>query len=140
MKGIMMISITPTLAIDESDVHEEFVRSSGPGGQNVNKVATAVQLRFNVARLPDEVRHRLLTIARSRITDDGILIITAKQFRTQQQNRHAALDLLVELIRQAAQPPKPHFKTKPTRASKERRLNAKRHTSEIKRLRRTIDD
>jgi len=136
-----MIQITPTLAIDEREIHEEFVRAAGPGGQNVNKVATAVQLRFDVAHspsLPDEVRTRLLTLARSRITEDGVLIITARQFRTQVQNRRAALNLLTDLIRQATQRPKPHLKTKPTLASKKRRLDSKRRQSEIKRARRRI--
>ncbi len=136
-----MIQITTTLAIDEREIHEEFVRAAGPGGQNVNKVATAVQLRFDVAHspsLPDEVRTRLLTLARSRITEDGVLIITARQFRTQVQNRRAALNLLTDLIRQATQRPKPHLKTKPTLASKQRRLEAKRRQSEIKRARRRV--
>ncbi len=136
-----MIQITPTLAIDEREIHEEFVRAAGPGGQNVNKVSTAVQLRFDVAHspsLPDEVRTRLLNIARSRITDDGVLIITARQFRTQVQNRRAALNVLIDLIRQATQRPKPHLKTRPTRASKQRRLESKRRQSEIKRTRRRI--
>lgn len=131
-----MIQITPTLAIDEREIHEEFVRAAGPGGQNVNKVATAVQLRFDVLHspsLPDEVRQRLLGLSRSRITDDGILIITARQFRTQMQNRHEALRMFIDLIRQAAQPPKAHLKTRPTRASKLRRLEAKKHHGEIKR-------
>src|SRR5438067_1521577 len=109
-----MIPITPTLAIDEREIHEEFVRAAGPGGQNVNKVSTAVQLRFDVLNspsLPPDVRQRLMTQARSRITDDGVLILTARQFRTQVQNRHAALTLLIDLIRQAAYPPKAHIKT-----------------------------
>ncbi|MCC7447562.1 MAG: aminoacyl-tRNA hydrolase [Anaerolineae bacterium] len=136
-----MIQITPTLALDEREIHEAFVRAVGPGGQNVNKVATAVQLRFDVAHspsLPDEVRTRLMTLARSRITDDGVLIITARQFRTQAQNRRAALNLLIDLIRQATQRPKPHLKTKPTLASKQRRLESKRRQSAIKQARRRV--
>ncbi len=136
-----MIQITPTLVIDEHEIHEDFVRASGPGGQNINKVSTAVQLRFDVAHspsLPDDVRTRLLYVARNRITDEGVLILHARQYRTQAQNRRAALNLLVDLIRQAAQPPKPHLKTRPTLASKQRRLERKKRHSEAKRLRRTI--
>ena len=136
-----MIQITSTLAIDEREIHEDFVRASGPGGQNINKVSTAVQLRFDVAHspsLPDDVRTRLLHTARNRITDDGVLILHARQSRTQAQNRRAALNLLVELIRQAAQPPKPHLKTRPTRSSRQRRLETKKRHGEVKRLRRAI--
>ncbi len=135
-----MIQITPTLALDEREIHEEFVRAAGPGGQNVNKVSTAVQLRFDVLHspsLPDDVRQRLLHLARSRITGEGVLILTARQFRTQAQNRRAALTILVDLIRQAAKPPKPHLKTRPTLASKQRRLESKRLHGEAKRRRRT---
>jgi len=133
-----MIQITPTIAISESEIQEEFIRASGPGGQNVNKVASVVQLRFNVAQspsLPDDVRERLLKIAGKRITADGILIIEAGRFRTQSQNRKDAMDRLKALIKQASQPPKPRIETTPTRASKERRLESKRQRSEIKRLR-----
>jgi ribosome-associated protein len=138
-----MIQITPALAIDEREITENFMRAAGPGGQNVNKVATAVELRFDVANspsLPDEVRKRLMNLARSRITDEGILIITARQFRTQLQNRHAALNILTDLIRQATIPPKPHFKTRPTLASKQRRLEAKRRHGETKRQRKVVQD
>ncbi len=136
-----MIQITPTLALDEREIHEDFVRASGPGGQNINKVSTAVQLRFDVVHspsLPDDVRNRLLHMARNRITDEGILILHARQYRTQAQTRRAALNLLIDLIRQAAQPPKPHLKTKPTLASKQRRLETKRRHGEVKRFRRMI--
>ena len=134
-----MLQITPTLALDEREIHEEFIRASGPGGQNINKVSTAVQLRFDVERspsLPEDVRRRLMALARSRITGEGVLILTARQFRTQAQNRQAAQTLLIDLIRQAAQPPKPHLKTRPTLGSKRRRIESKRHRSEVKRLRR----
>ncbi len=136
-----MISITPALALDESEIQLDFVRASGPGGQNVNKVATAVQLRFDVRRspsLPDGVRQRLLRLAGRRITEDGVLIITAQRFRTQERNRQDALDRLVELVRRAAEPPKPRRKTRPTLAAKARRLDAKRQRGQAKRLRRPV--
>lgn len=133
-----MIQITRTLAISEDELHEDFVRSSGPGGQNVNKVATAVQLRFDVAHspsLPEDVRARLIKLAGNRITNEGVLIIEAQRFRTQPRNRQDAQDRLVELICKAAEKPKPRKKTKPTFASKQRRLDAKRHRGQAKRLR-----
>ena len=133
-----MIHITPTIAIDQSEVKEEFIRSSGPGGQNVNKVSTAVQLRFNVAdspSLPDDIRKRLLHLAGKRITEDGVLIIHARRFRTQERNRQDAFDRLVTLIRKASEKPKVRRKTRPTLKSKQRRLEAKHHRSEAKRMR-----
>ncbi len=133
-----MIHITRTLTIDESEIQEHFVRASGPGGQNVNKVATTVQLRFDVANsrsLPEEVRKRLISLAGNRITEDGILIIDARRFRTQGRNREDATDRLVELIRNAAQRPKIRRKTRPTLASKIRRLESKHRSAESKRLR-----
>ena len=133
-----MIQITPTIAIDESEIREDFVRASGPGGQNVNKVATAVQLRFDVANsrsLPEEVRKRLISLAGNRITENGVLIIDARRFRTQGRNREDATDRLVELIRNAAQRPKIRRKTRPTLASKIRRLESKRRGAESKRVR-----
>jgi ribosome-associated protein len=133
-----MIQITPQIAIEESEIREEFIRSSGPGGQNVNKVATAVQLRFDVVAspsLPEEVRRRLLKLARGQINQDGILVINAQRFRTQSANRQDALDRLVELIRKATQKPRPRYKTKPTLASRERRLEGKRLRSRTKQQR-----
>jgi ribosome-associated protein len=133
-----MIQITPTIAIDESEFALEFVRASGPGGQNVNKVATAVQLRFDVHNSPslsDDVRERLTHIAGKRMTEDGVLIIEARRFRTQERNRQDAIDRLVALIQKATQKTKTRRKTKPSIASKHRRLEAKRRQSEKKRLR-----
>lgn len=133
-----MIKITNTLAIHEDELHEDFIRSSGPGGQNVNKVSTAVQLRFDVAHsksLPEEVRARLLKLSGNRITTDGVLIIEAQRFRSQVRNRQDAQDRLVALIRAATEKPKPRKKTRPSLASKQRRLDSKRHRSQSKRLR-----
>jgi ribosome-associated protein len=132
-----MLEITPALKIDERELQLEFVRSSGPGGQNVNKVATAVQLRFEVraSSLPEEVKNRLISIAGKRITNEGILVIEARKFRTQEQNRDDAIQRFVELIRKAAVKPKLRRRTKPTQASKEKRLRAKKERGEIKKIR-----
>ena len=133
-----MIQITPELAIHEGEIQEGFIRASGPGGQNVNKVASAVQLRFDVARspsLPEDIRERLAKLAGKRMTAEGVLIIAARRYRTQSRNRDDAMERLVALIKRAAESPKPRIKTKPTRVSWERRLAVKRRRSEIKRLR-----
>jgi ribosome-associated protein len=136
-----MIVINRTISIDESEIEQDFVRSSGPGGQNVNKVATAVQLRFDVRHspsLPDDVRQRLIRLAGRQVTEDGVLIINARQHRTQDRNRQDAMQRLIDLIRRAAERPKPRHKTRPTLASKVRRLESKRRQSQIKRNRRSV--
>jgi ribosome-associated protein len=134
-----MIRVNHQLYLDEKDLDWQFVRASGPGGQNVNKVATAVQLRFNLRTadyLPERLRQRLGVIARKRITKDGYLLIDAYRYRTQERNREDALERLIELIRRASIIPKLRIPTKPTLASKQRRLQSKRLTSSKKHLRR----
>ena len=133
-----MIRVTPTISIHESELRFEFVRSSGPGGQNVNKVATAVQLRFDAAHclsLPEDVRRRLARVAGRKMTAEGVLIITARRHRTQQKNRDDAVERLIILLRRAAAAPKARQKTRPTRASVERRLADKRRKSLTKKTR-----
>ena len=134
-----MIRITPRISIDEHEVEESFVRASGPGGQNVNKLATAVQLRFNIRNspsLPDDVRARLERLAGARVTRDGALVIIAQRHRTQARNRADARERLIDLIRRAATVPVKRRATRPTKASRERRIEGKKRRGGIKNLRR----
>ena len=136
-----MIYITPAIKIDKKEIKLQFIKASGPGGQNVNKVATAVQLRFDVKNstsFHDDVRTRLVRLAGRRITESGVLIIEAKRFRKQEQNRQDAIDRLVKLIQKASEKPKARIKTKPTLASKKRVLAAKQHRRRIKKMRRAV--
>lgn len=134
-----MIKITEDISISDNDVHVKFVRSTGPGGQNVNKVSTAAQLRFDVknAALPEGLRRRLISLAGNKMTERGELLITASRFRTQDRNRQDAFDRLAALIRRAAVPPKARKRTFPTQASNERRLKSKHHRSQIKHIRKS---
>ena len=138
-----MIPVNDAIRLQENEIRFEFIRSSGPGGQNVNKVATAVQLRFDAAgspSLPEAVRHRLLRLAGSRVTKDGVLVIEAHRFRSQEQNRRDAVQRLVELIRRAAVRPVRRRQTRPTAAAMARRLERKRRRSEAKRRRRPVSE
>ncbi|MEW6326959.1 MAG: alternative ribosome rescue aminoacyl-tRNA hydrolase ArfB [Thermodesulfobacteriota bacterium] len=136
-----MIRVSSKIVLDDNELHFEFVRASGPGGQKVNKVATAVQLRFDVihsSSLPPGIRERLLHIAGKKVTESGMLIIQAQRFRTQERNRQDAIDRLVALIRRAAEIPKPRRKTTAPLASRRRRIEAKQRRSQTKRMRRPI--
>ena len=138
-----MLHITRSITINENEITFSFIRSSGPGGQNVNKVATAAQLRFDVKNslsLPEAVKKRLIRLGGSRITDDGVLNITAQRFRTQERNRIDGLERLTTLIRKAATPPKPRRKTRPPKKSIEKRIQNKKNRSRIKKLRQTHSD
>ena len=137
-----MLKITEDISLDERELQERFVRASGPGGQNVNKVSTAVELRFDVVgspSLPESVRARLARLAGRRLNDEGVLVIRADRFRTQERNREDARERLAELVRRAAVVPKRRVPTKPTRASKDRRREAKAKRSRVKRLRGSRD-
>jgi ribosome-associated protein len=138
-----MIRITPAIALDDSELHFEFVTSSGPGGQNVNKVASAAQLRFDAAAssaLTEAVHRRLKVLAGRRMTREGVIVIHAQRFRSQEQNRRDAIERLVALLQAAATPPAFRRKTRPPRAAAERRLEAKRHTAARKKGRTTNDE
>jgi len=132
-----MLHATPEIDIPEESLQERFVRASGPGGQNVNKVATAVELRFDIpaSALPVDVKARLMALAGSRLTSDGVLVIDSREHRTQAQNRAAARERLVELVREAAIPPKRRRRTRPTLASRERRIHSKTRRSRVKAVR-----
>jgi len=137
-----MIQVTANIAIDDKEIREEFIRASGPGGQNVNRLATAVKLRFDVVHspsLPEDVKKRLLRLGGKRVTKDGVLVIHARRYRTQEQNRKDALGRLIELVQKAAAKPRARHKTLLPPASKERRLQNKHRRAGVKRQRRPVD-
>ena len=135
-----MLRVTPSIAIPEAELEERFVRASGPGGQNVNKVATAVELRLDLraSTLPEDVKRRLTRLAGRRVSEEGVLLIDSRSHRTQAQNRAAARERLVELVRKAAVAPRPRRKTRPTAAARERRHEAKERRSRVKASRREV--
>src|SRR5437867_2504543 len=137
-----MLHVTPTIVLRDDELDERFVRASGPGGQNVNKVATAVELRFNVAAsgLPEDVKARLVALAGRRLSADGVLLIDSREHRTQTQNREAARARLVALLQHAARRPRTRRPTRPKRAAREKRLESKRHRGEVKASRRRTDE